>query len=187
MEIRSKIEALLFIAGEEGLLLSDIVNLTELAASACQEQILKLKQSYEQNSQSAFTIIKTAERYRLTTKNDFEELLKDYAKSAVNQSLSKSAQDVLAIIAYKQPVTRLEIDNYRGLSSTGVLTTLRTFGLIEVSGQVESPGRPSLYSTTSFFLDYIGINSLEDLPPIVEVENEESESSLFGKVENNEN
>ncbi|MDR2976919.1 MAG: SMC-Scp complex subunit ScpB [Streptococcaceae bacterium] len=183
MNNSAKIEALLFVAGEEGLTLAELSSLTELSVSACQEQISKLNEIYQSRKDSALTIIKTAEHFRLTTKEEFEELLKTYAKSAVNQSLSKSAQDVLAIIAYKQPLTRLEIDNYRGVSSSGVLTTLRAFGLIYVSGHVEAPGRPSLYATTDFFLDYLGINELSDLPPVTEeaADDRQAESALFGE------
>ncbi|MDR0300257.1 MAG: SMC-Scp complex subunit ScpB [Streptococcaceae bacterium] len=180
----TKFEALLFVAGEDGLSLLELSNITGLSLSACQEQINKLNENYATNKNSAFTIIQTAERFRLTTKTVLEDLLKSYAKSTINQSLSKSAQDVLAIIAYKQPITRLEIDNYRSVSSSGVLTTLRALGLINVVGQVEAPGRPSLYATSEFFLDYLGINSLEDLPAVdkIELENENTgaESALFG-------
>lgn len=189
MNNSAKIEALLFVAGEEGLTLPDLSALTELSITACQEQITKLNKTYQSRQDSALTIIKTAEHFRLTTKENFEDLLKTYAKSAVNQSLSKSAQDVLAIIAYKQPITRLEIDNYRGVSSSGVLTTLRAFGLINVAGHLEAPGRPSLYATTDFFLDYLGINELSDLPPVSEdsAEDEAAESALFGEKTENEN
>ena len=88
----------------------------------------------------------------------------------MNQSLSKAALEVLAIIAYKQPLTRLEVDQIRGVNSSGTMTTLQAFDLIEVIGKKEVIGNPNIYATTSHFLDYIGINSLDALPEI----NEES-------------
>ena len=88
----------------------------------------------------------------------------------MNQSLSKAALEVLAIIAYKQPLTRIEVDAIRGVNSSGTMATLQAFDLIEVIGKKEVIGNPNLYATTNHFLDYIGINTLEELPEI----NEES-------------
>ena len=88
----------------------------------------------------------------------------------MNQSLSKAALEVLAIIAYKQPLTRIEVDAIRGVNSSGTMATLQAFDLIEVIGKKEVIGNPNLYTTTNHFLDYIGINTLEELPEI----NEES-------------
>ncbi|MGM9886478.1 MAG: SMC-Scp complex subunit ScpB, partial [Lactococcus sp.] len=116
-------------------------------------------------------------------KESFAELLKNYAKTPLNQSLSKSAMEVLSIIAYKQPMTRLEIDLLRGVNSSGVITTLRAFDLIEKVGEVEAPGRPSLYATTDFFLDYIGINSLDELPEINEADFAAEQQNLFNDTE----
>ena len=123
----------------------------------------------------------------MATKEEFAEILKNYAKTPLNQSLSKSALEVLSIIAYKQPLTRLEIDQLRGVNSSGVLSTLRAFDLVEKVGQVEAPGRPSLYATTEFFLDYIGINHLDELPEIDESRFIAEEQTLFNESEENEN
>lgn len=161
-------ELLLFVSGEAGLSLDELSALTEMPKAACQQQLDYLKKKYQQDEESAFTIIETAGKFKMSSKEEFAELLKNYAKTPLNQSLSKSAMEVLSIIAYKQPITRLEIDNLRGVNSSGVITTLRAFDLIEKVGQVEAPGRPSLYATTEFFLDYIGINDLSELPEIDE-------------------
>ena len=138
-------ELLLFVAGEEGLALNELSALTELSKAACQQQIDHLKAKYANDEESAFTIIETAGKFKLTSKEAFADLLKNYAKTPLNQSLSKSAMEVLSIVAYKQPITRLEIDNLRGVNSSGVLATLRAFDLIEKTGQLVAPGRPSLY------------------------------------------
>ena len=161
-------ELLLFVSGEAGLSLTELSVLTELSKQACQQQIDYLREKYHADEESALTIIETAGKYRMTTKNSFVSLLRNYARTPINQSLSKSALEVLAIVAYKQPITRLEIDQLRGVNSSGVISTLRAFDLIEKTGVLEAPGRPSLYATTEFFLDYIGINQLEELPEVDE-------------------
>ena len=180
-------ELLLFVSGEAGLTLTELSSLTEMSKQACQQQIDYLKEKYHSDRESALTIIETAGKYRMATKEDFSEILKNYAKTPLNQSLSKSALEVLSIIAYKQPLTRIEIDQLRGVNSSGVLSTLRAFDLVEKVGQVEAPGRPSLYATTEFFLDYIGINNLEELPEIDESRYVAEQQTLFNESEENEN
>lgn len=182
-------ELLLFVSGEAGLSLVELSLLTDLSKQACQQQIEHLKEKYLADPESALTIIETAGKYKMATKEEFSEILKDYAKTPVNQSLSKSALEVLSIIAYKQPITRLEVDNLRGVNSSGVITTLRAFDLIEKVGELEAPGRPSLYATTEFFLDYIGINSLEELPEVDESKFLAEKQVLFDESdeENDEN
>ncbi|KLK96705.1 MAG: SMC-Scp complex subunit ScpB [Carnobacterium sp.] len=180
-------ELLLFVSGESGLTLAELSALTEMSKQACQQQIDYLKEKYHSDEESALTIIETAGKYRMATKEEFAEILKNYAKTPLNQSLSKSALEVLSIIAYKQPLTRLEIDQLRGVNSSGVLSTLRAFDLVEKVGQVEAPGRPSLYATTEFFLDYIGINHLDELPEIDESRFTAEEQTLFNESEENEN
>ncbi|MCL2681394.1 MAG: SMC-Scp complex subunit ScpB [Streptococcaceae bacterium] len=161
-------ELFLFIAGETGISLSELSQLTDLSKQACLQQIEKLKQKYEEDETSALTIIETASKYRMTSKEKFSKILKDYAKNPTHQSLSKSGLEVLSIIAYKQPITRVAIDQLRGMNSSGVLATLRAFDLIEQVGTLEVVGRPSLYGTTEFFLDYMGVNELSELPQVDE-------------------
>lgn len=187
METSAKVEVLLFVAGEEGLALSDLSALTELSPSACQQQIEKLNEKYAADKDSALTIIRTADRFRLTTKEEFAELLKNYSRTTINQSLSKAAIEVLSIIAYRQPITRLEIDQLRGISSSGALSTLRMVNLVEAVGQLETVGRPSLYATTEFFLDFIGINKLSDLPPVVDEDPLPGENTALFKEITDEN
>ena len=89
--------------------------------------------------------------------------------------------ETLAIIAYRQPVTRIEIEEIRGVQVTGNLQKLRTRQLIEETGRLDKPGKPLLYGTTSYFLDYFGINSIEELPELVDIENNDELSDLFYK------
>lgn len=180
-------ELLFFVSGEAGLSLTELSALTALSKQACQQQIEYLRDKYQSDKESALTIIETAGKYRMATKEEFAELLNTYAKTPLNQSLSKSALEVLSIVAYKQPLTRLEIDQLRGVNSSGVISTLRAFDLIEKIGELEAPGRPSLYATTEFFLDYIGINDLSELPEIDEERFVAEKQILFNESDENEN
>jgi len=164
----AELEVLLFVTGEEGVTLRDLSGLLNITPTAVTQQIEKLTKKYTLDNASALTIIETAGKYRLATKAMFKPLLQHYAKTPMNQSLSKAALEVLAIIAYKQPLTRLEVDRIRGVNSSGTMTTLQAFDLIEVVGKKEVIGNPNLYATTHHFLDYIGINSLEALPEVNE-------------------
>ncbi|WP_037584324.1 SMC-Scp complex subunit ScpB, partial [Streptococcus equi] len=87
--------------------------------------------------------------------------------------------EVLSIVAYKQPITRIEIDEIRGVNSSGALSKLVAFGLIQEAGKKEVIGRPNLYATTDYFLDYMGINHLEELVDISSIAVEEQETTLF--------
>ena len=177
------LELLLFVAGEEGLELNQLSELSGMSKFACEQQIERLIEKYQGDEESALTIIETAGKYKLATKDSFADILKNYAKTPLNQSLSRSALEVLSIIAYKQPITRLEIDQLRGVNSSGALSTLRAYDLVEKTGTLEVVGRPGLYGTTEFFLDYIGINDLSELPEIDESQFIGEKQVLFNENE----
>ena len=179
----ASVELLLFVAGEEGLELNQLSELSGMSKFACEQQIERLIEKYQTDEESALTIIETAGKYKLATKESFAELLKNYAKTPLNQSLSRSALEVLSIVAYKQPITRLEIDQLRGVNSSGTLSTLRAYDLVEKTGTLEVVGRPGLYGTTEFFLDYIGINDLSELPEIDESQYIKKKQVLFNENE----
>lgn len=179
----ASVELLLFVAGEEGLELNQLSELSGMSKFACEQQIERLIEKYQTDEESALTIIETAGKYKLATKESFAELLKNYAKTPLNQSLSRSALEVLSIVAYKQPITRLKIDQLRGVNSSGTLSTLRAYDLVEKTGTLEVVGRPGLYGTTEFFLDYIGINDLSELPEIDESQFIGEKQVLFNENE----
>ena len=108
--------------------------------------------------------------------------MRAYSKSPINQSLSRAALETLSIIAYKQPITRIEIDDIRGVNSSGALAKLLAFELVREDGKKEVLGRPNLYVTTEYFLDYMGINHLEELPVVTDTELVAEESQLFGQA-----
>ncbi len=177
------LELLLFVTGEEGLELNQLSELSGMSKFACEQQIERLIEKYQADEESALIIIETAGKYKLATKDSFADILKNYAKTPLNQSLSRSALEVLSIIAYKQPITRLEIDQLRGVNSSGALSTLRAYDLVEKTGTLEVVGRPGLYGTTEFFLDYIGINDLSELPEIDESQFIGEKQVLFNENE----
>ncbi|MEX2803533.1 SMC-Scp complex subunit ScpB [Streptococcus sp. H31] len=179
MSYLSQIEALLFVAGEDGLSLRDLALMLDLTPTALQQQLEKLEQRYQEDDDSCLCLKETANTYKLVTKAAYADLLRRYAKAPINQSLSRASLEVLSIIAYKQPVTRIEIDDIRGVNSSGALNKLQAFGLIREAGKKEVIGRPNLYATTDYFLDYMGINHLDQLPDISGIEIKEEETALF--------
>ncbi|BAM60566.1 segregation and condensation protein [Streptococcus dysgalactiae subsp. equisimilis RE378] len=175
----SQIEALLFVAGEEGLSLRQLATMLSLPPTALQQQLEKLSQKYESDLDSSLCLMESSNTYKLVTKEIFADLLRDYAKAPINQSLSRASLEVLSIIAYKQPITRIEIDDIRGVNSSGALTKLLAFELIKEAGKKEVIGRPRLYATTDYFLDYMGINHLDQLVDVSAIELADEESALF--------
>lgn len=175
-----QIEALLFVAGEEGLNLKELSQLLQLNL----DQTADLLQDYElllnERIYSGLTLIQTADQYKLATKKELAPLISDYAQAPFNQSLTKPVLETLAIIAYRQPITRVEIEDVRGVQVASNLQKLRLHDLIETCGRLEQPGRPLLYRTTAYFLDYFGINSLEELPDLPPIEQEEQLDLFFG-------
>ncbi|MGT2935107.1 SMC-Scp complex subunit ScpB [Streptococcus castoreus] len=179
MTYLSQIEALLFVAGEEGLSLRNLATMLSLSPVALQQQLEKLSQKYKQDKDSSLCLMESSNTYKLVTKEIFADLLRDYAKAPINQSLSRASLEVLSIIAYKQPITRIEIDDIRGVNSSGALSKLLAFGLIREAGKKEVVGRPNLYATTDYFLDYMGINHLDQLVEMSTIELLDDETALF--------
>ncbi|MBJ8326083.1 SMC-Scp complex subunit ScpB [Streptococcus pacificus] len=179
MTYLSKIEALLFVAGEEGLSLRQLSQFLEITPSALKQQLEKLSQKYESDNNSSLCLIESSNSYKLVTKEKFADLLHEFAKTPINQSLSRASLEVLSIIAYKQPITRIEIDDIRGVNSSSVISKLQAFDLIRENGKKEVIGRPNLYVTTDYFLDFMGINQITELPDASTIALKEEEVTLF--------
>lgn len=169
------IEALLFVAGDEGLSLEELSTLLEQSTQEVYTALMQLQQKHELET-SGLTLLEVGNRFELATKKEYSAVVKKYAVSPFATSLSQAALETLAIIAYKQPVTRMEIDEIRGVHSSGSLHKLGLRGLIEEKGRVEAPGRPIIYGTTNYFMDYFGLKELTELPDISELESEEEEN-----------
>src|SRR5690625_4400007 len=175
------IEALLFVAGDDGLSLEELSKLTESTLDGVAVKIEELAASYEENDTSGLKIIETANTYQIVTKREYADYIKRYAQSPFSQTLSRALLETLAIVAYKQPITRVEIEDIRGVQVTNNLQKLRSRQLIEEVGRLDKPGKPLLYGTTPFFLDYFGINSLDELPPLTQEEDDDEMTDLFFK------
>ena len=175
----AEIEALLFVAGEDGLRVRQLADLLSIPPTGVIQSLEKLAEKYRKDEDSSLALLETSNAYKIVTKQDFADLLREYSKAPINQSLSRAALETLSIIAYKQPITRIEVDEIRGVNSSGAISKLQIFDLIRENGKKEVLGRPNLYVTTDYFLDYMGINSLEELPVVEEIELITEESQLF--------
>ncbi|ABP90666.1 Predicted transcriptional regulator containing the HTH domain [Streptococcus suis 98HAH33] len=180
----AEIEVLLFVAGEDGLTLRNLAEMLEMQPTAVSQQLEKLSEKYMADKASGLAILESSNRYKLVTKKEYANLLRIYAKTPINQTMSRALLETLSIVAYKQPITRIEVDDIRGVNSSGAISKLQAFDLIRENGKKEVLGRPNLYVTTDYFLDYMGINSLEELPDVSEIDLIQEETELF--VERNE-
>ena len=175
----ARLEALLFVGGEDGLSLRTMAQLLEMPVTGLTQSLEKLQAKYEADEDSSLCLLESSNTYKLVTKANFASLLREYSKTPINQSLSRASLEVLSIIAYKQPITRAEVDAIRGVNSSGAITKLQAFDLVREAGKKDAVGRPNLYATTDYFLDYMGINSLDELVAIDQLELEDQETSLF--------
>lgn len=165
--LKSIIEALLFVS-EKPLTLEKIKNvLDDLETSEIRGIIEQLKTDYE-NSDRGLRIHEVAGGFQIITGPAFAPFLKKFFKDKHTEKLSKPALETLAIIAYKQPLTRLEIELLRNVNVDGVMKNLLEKSLIRIAGRKKAPGRPIVYGTTRQFLEYFGLKSLEELPKMEE-------------------
>ncbi|WEG74258.1 SMC-Scp complex subunit ScpB [Vagococcus intermedius] len=178
MEVIGQIEALLFVSGDEGVSVEELAVLLQIPTSKIFEEIDKLRNYYEVNNQSALHVLEVGNRFVLTTKKLYAETVKEFAQSPLSNTLSQAVLETLAIVTYKQPITRSEIDVIRGVQSAGAIQKLVARQLIVEKGRVDGPGRPILYGTSDYFMNYFGLESLEELPSIREMEEEMTEEEL---------
>lgn len=174
MNNSAKIEALLYTCGEEGIEIKKISELLLVSVSEVNKQLLKLKKRLDSDPNTALTIIKNENIYKMVTKGEYSSLIKEFFQNSTETNLSKAALEVLSIIAYKQPITRVEIDEIRGLQSMGTVQTLLNRQLIKEKGRKDAVGKPILYVTTDYFLTYFNIDSISELPDIKSFEDEEN-------------
>ena len=177
----AQIEGLLFISGDEGITVGDLAKITGFMKPAIDASLEKLAAHYEEDPNSALVVLHSGQTYRLATKPTLAPVIKQYFEIPLTVPLTNALLEVLAIIAYRQPITRLDIDEIRGVQSSGSLQTLMARGLVDTHGRLDAPGRPFRYVTTESFLDYFGLSSLEDLPPLPEQEDLDS-AALSGDL-----
>ena len=177
MNYKGLIEGLLFVVGNEGLTLIDLCSIIGVSDDVILSSLNELISDYE-NSDRGIRIEVFGESYKLVTKKEY----KDYLKKLVPDEedlLTQSNLETLAIIAYNQPITRMQIEEIRGVNSSHVVRKLLMRDLICEKGRSDLPGKPILYGTTDFFLDYFGISSLEELPLVELPDSDDDETNLF--------
>ena len=179
---RGIVESLLFAAGDEGLTMKQICEVLELDEIMAVQIMKELEEEYKENGNRGITLVQMAGAYQLVTKKEYSPYLKKLVDSPHTSTLSQAALETLAIIAYKQPITRMEIEEIRGVKTERPLHTLVGKALIKEVGRVEGAGRAYLYGTTKAFLDYFGLKNIEDLPPLpdqMEEDYVQEEADLF--------
>lgn len=183
MKNKAILEGLLFVVGEDGLTLDQIEEVLELTEDEVKSLVNDLKHSYEQEDRG-LRIDFLGNRLKLTTKFEHREYYQKLLENPDTNILSQAALETLAIIAYNEPITRMQVDKIRGVSSSQMIRKLVAKGLIKESGRSDLPGRPILYETTNEFLDYFGLSNIDELPDmekyIDEVKEEkEEETDLY--------
>lgn len=170
IELNARIVEALLIASEEPVTQNRLNECLDPGHQVdLKETVDYLNDQYE-NTGNSFFIKGVAGGYQLVTRKDFEGYIRRYLNRSGRIRLSYAALETLAIIAYKQPVSRPDIDSIRGVNSEGVISTLLERDLITVQGRSDTPGRPLLYGITQEFLRYFGLNSTSDLPRLKELE-----------------
>lgn len=175
-----QIEALLFVTGDEGLTLNQLQFLTEATAEQVEQALVELKNLHDQQGHGIM-LKELAGVYQLVTKPELAETIQKLVENPSVQSLSQASLEVLAIVAYKQPITRVELEDLRGVKSEKALATLSGKGLVKECGRAEGTGRAILYGTTAEFLNYFGLKNLDELPPLPEElsDDADEETDLF--------
>ena len=175
MNLKAVIEGLLFVVGDDGLDLDEISKILEISKDETKELIKELQNDY-QSSDRGIRIDFLGDKLKLTTKKEHNIYYQKLLTTEDNNTLSQAALETLAIIAYNQPITRVKVDELRGISNNHIIRKLVAKGLIKEGGRSNMPGRPILYETTSEFLDYFGLSSIDELPDMRDfLEEEEKE------------
>ena len=175
------VEALLFASGDVGFSISQMASVLDITELQVTDIMESLKEDYAADTRGIH-IVEMAGVFQLATKKEHSDYLKKLIESTNKHGLSQAALETLAIIAYKQPITRVEIEEIRGVKTERPLHTLVSKVLIKEVGRAEGPGRAYLYGTTKEFLDYFGLKSLKELPEITNLPEdnyEAGEADLF--------
>lgn len=175
------LEGILFVVGDEGINLSTLCELMNINETEAKDLLLTLKKSYEQKNRG-LRISYLGDAFKLTTKSEHKEYYEKLVVNPETNTLSQAALEVLAIVAYNQPITRVEIDELRGVSCSHIIRKLIAKGMLKEAGKSDMPGRPNLYKTTSEFLDYFGLATINDLPNIDIEHDKDDDTELFTSI-----
>ncbi len=166
------IEAVLFVS-DKPITIEQVKDVLEGAdGREIRRLIYELREEYEKEGRS-FQVTEVAGGFQVTTHSTYSPWLKKLYKNRQKNRLSRAALETLAIIAYRQPIIRAEVEAVRGVNAEGVLAALLEKGLVKITGRRETVGRPFVYGTTREFLEYFGLNSLKELPQLKEFKEED--------------
>lgn len=183
-KIRNAAEAIIF-AGGTPVELSRIAKALDITENEAKTQINILIEEYEK-AEKGITIIELDKSYQMVSKKEFAPFIRTVMDLRRNTPLSQAALEVLAVVAYNQPVTKAFVEQVRGVDCSGVIGSLCAKELIEEKGRLELPGRPLLYGTTQNFLRCFGVKSIEELPPLPQTEdNDNSEEDSANNTDEN--
>ena len=175
------LEGLLFVVGDDGLSLEQIKDILEINFEEIKALIASLQEEYSKSNRG-IKIEFLGNKLKLTTKKEHHLYYQKLLENKETHSLSQAALETLAIVAYNQPLTRIQVDQLRGIASGPMIRKLVAKGFIKEAGRSNLPGRPILYETTSDFLDYFGLASIKDLPNIELLEEDNSPKDLYTSI-----
>lgn len=176
--MKAAIEGLLFVKGSDGLTIKELCDILEANVEDVKGAIKELYADY-QSEERGIQLELLGQHFKLTTKKEHKNYYQKITQEEENSSLSQSALETLAIIAYNEPITRIEIDEIRGINSSYVIRKLMIKNLIQEVGKSDLPGKPKQYGVTNAFLDYFGLGGIDELPKLEIEEKEEKEDNLF--------
>lgn len=178
MNKKAVLEGLLFVVGDEGISIDRLKEILEMETLEFNKVLEELQNDYLKDDRG-MRIEYLGNLLKLTTKKEHKEYYEKLVETDDDSFLSQAALETLAIVAYNQPITRVEIDEIRGVSSSHMVRKLISKNLIKEVGRSDLPGRPILYSVTNDFLDYFGLSDIDELPKFEEVKADDSEKDLF--------
>lgn len=182
MNLLGVLEGILFAVGDEGITLKALCEIMEIDIDQAKELLRQIQKRYE-SDEHGIRVSYLGDAFKLTTKKEHKDYYHKLLGNSESQTLSESALEVLAIIAYNQPITRVMIDEMRGVACGQIVRKLTARGLVKTVGKSKMPGKPNLYGTTREFLDYFGLSTIEDLPKLdLEETTSEEETELFTSI-----
>ncbi len=165
MNLKGVLEGILFVQGDDGATVNELIDILEIDKGELKKLIIELKEDYEKEDRGIRLSI-LGDAFKLTTKKEHRKYYEKLLTNEESNTLSNSAIETLAIIAYNEPITRVEVDEIRGVASAPMIRKLVAKGFLKEVGKSDLPGRPILYKTTNEFLDYFNMSSISELPKI---------------------
>ena len=181
MKLLGVLEGILFVVGDEGITINSLCETMNINETEAKSLLKELKNNYEADDRG-LRVSFLGDAFKLTTKQEHKDYYQKLVDNPETNSLSPAALETLAIIAYNAPITRMEIDELRGVNTSHMIRKLVAKGLIKEDGKSSLPGRPNLYKTTKEFLDYFGLATINDLPTFEQIVHESEDIDLFNSI-----